>query len=169
VLGDASGLGLAALALVALILLPMEKRRRLLLLAAADAPRLASANVLRRQRARLNLRVTLPCLFWRFATGVLLVCLIGNDPSFDNLWTTHAECVYPDNSAPIPSESRLTNTIPTATSLRPTIPRGVINYEYDLATGRHTRTCSTNTEVAYGYDELGRLRPFNCSSATEPI
>ena len=29
---------------------------------------------------------------------------------------------------------------------------GVINYEYDLATGRHTRTCSTNTEVAYGYD-----------------
>jgi RHS repeat-associated protein len=158
VLGDASGLGLAALALVALILLPTKKRRRLLLLAAVDAPRLASAKVLRRQRARLNLRVTLPCLFWRFATGVLLVCLIGNDPSFDNLWTANAECVYPDNSS---TDARRITTYKydyDGHLTQVNSPEGVINYEYDLATGRHTRTCSTNTEVAYGYDELGRLK-----------
>jgi len=37
-------------------------------------------------------------------------------------------------------------------------PEGVINYGYDLATGRHKLTCSANSEVAYGYDALGRLQ-----------
>ena len=32
------------------------------------------------------------------------------------------------------------------------------SYGYDLATSRHIRTCTANSEVAYGYDELGRLK-----------
>jgi YD repeat-containing protein len=37
-------------------------------------------------------------------------------------------------------------------------PEGVINYGYDLATGRLTSTCTANSELSYGYDALGRLQ-----------
>jgi YD repeat-containing protein len=37
-------------------------------------------------------------------------------------------------------------------------PEGTINYEYDLATGRHTRTFTDNSDTRYMYDELGRLK-----------
>ena len=37
-------------------------------------------------------------------------------------------------------------------------PEGEIHYEYDAVTGRKTRTYSANTDTAYTYDELGRLK-----------
>jgi YD repeat-containing protein len=36
-------------------------------------------------------------------------------------------------------------------------PEGTIHYDYDPATGRHVRTYTDNTDVAYGYDAQGRL------------
>jgi RHS repeat-associated protein len=156
-LGEAAGFSLGALAILALLLLPKEKVSWVLLLLAGEAPRPASSKVFRRQRARLGLRVTRPCHFWRLTTGVLLVCLIGNDPSFDELWIAHAECVYPANSST--DTKRITTYSYDCDRHLSQVnsPEGVINYEYDLATGRHTGTCTTNSYVQYGYDALGRL------------
>src|SRR5256885_9044243 len=39
-------------------------------------------------------RLLLPGLFWRFATFITIICLLGSDPRLD-FWTLHAECVYP--------------------------------------------------------------------------
>jgi RHS repeat-associated protein len=36
-------------------------------------------------------------------------------------------------------------------------PEGTINYEYDPATGQHTRSYTANSDIRYGYDHLGRL------------
>jgi RHS repeat-associated protein len=38
-----------------------------------------------------------------------------------------------------------------------TTPEGTVNYEYDPATGQHTRTYTASNDVHYGYDVLGRL------------
>jgi RHS repeat-associated protein len=157
VLGDAGGLGVAITAFLALLLLPEDRRLRLLEILRCGAARPMSARALRRQRSGIRLRVRLPGLFWRCATAGLLVSLIGNDPALDHVWTARAECVYPSNPS--------TDTVRVTTFAydfegrltQQNTPEGVINYEYDAMTGRHTRTCSTNTEVAYGYDSLGRL------------
>jgi len=37
-------------------------------------------------------------------------------------------------------------------------PEGLISYEYDQATGRLERTYTADTDISYGYDELGRLQ-----------
>jgi hypothetical protein len=37
-------------------------------------------------------------------------------------------------------------------------PEGAINYGYDLATRRHTRTWTSWSDLGYSYDELGRLQ-----------
>src|SRR5262249_11315832 len=37
-------------------------------------------------------------------------------------------------------------------------PEGTLNYAYDPATGRHTRTWTANSDIGYGYDQLGRLQ-----------
>jgi RHS repeat-associated protein len=39
-----------------------------------------------------------------------------------------------------------------------TTPEGTVNYAYDPATGRHTRTYTANSDVSYGYDQLGRVQ-----------
>ena len=38
-----------------------------------------------------------------------------------------------------------------------TSPEGTINFAYDPVTGRKTRTSTANSDIRYGYDELGRL------------
>jgi RHS repeat-associated protein len=41
--------------------------------------------------------------------------------------------------------------------VRVTSPEGIINYSYDVVTGRKTRTYTDNSDIRYGYDQLGRL------------
>jgi RHS repeat-associated protein len=123
--------------------------------------------------ASLPRRLRLPSFGWRFATMITLIALIGCDPSLDGLWTARAACDIPAN--PTLSDDERITTFHYDLEGRLTqqnSPEGVINYEYDLATGRHTRTCSQNSETAYGYDELGRLKTVtvlkrNRSSVTE--
>jgi YD repeat-containing protein len=38
------------------------------------------------------------------------------------------------------------------------LPEGVLNYEYDPVTGQRTRVYSTNSDLRYTYNELGKLR-----------
>src|SRR5437899_5859590 len=91
-------------------------------------------------RVRRNLRLRFPCLFWRYATFWTIICVLGSDPHLD-FWSLQAECVYPPNFS--------TETIRYTTYgydfaghlTQVNCPEGVLNYEYDLATGRHTGTC----------------------------
>jgi RHS repeat-associated protein len=39
-----------------------------------------------------------------------------------------------------------------------TTPEGTVNYVFDPATGRHTETWTTNSDVKYAYDQLGRVQ-----------
>jgi RHS repeat-associated protein len=39
-----------------------------------------------------------------------------------------------------------------------TTPEGTVNYVFDPATGRHTETWTANSDVLYGYDQLGRVQ-----------
>src|SRR4051794_5565142 len=43
-----------------------------------------------------NSRLHLPSLFWRYATGLLIICLLGTDPRLD-FWSARAACEYPTN------------------------------------------------------------------------
>ncbi len=103
-------------------------------------------------------RFRLPSYGWRFATLVTLIALIGCDPSLDGLWTARAACVDPGSTG-----STLTTRITTFSYdlegrlAQVNSPEGYINYEYDLATGQHVRTCTANSESTYEYDALGRL------------
>jgi YD repeat-containing protein len=110
-------------------------------------------------RSRTRLRAwRMPSLFWRFATVVAAVCLIGSDPAWNSLFTARAACDIPAN---LSSETiRITEFAYDAEGRLAQVnsPEGVINYGYDLATGRLIRTCTAKSEVAYGYDELGRLK-----------
>ncbi|PWU19984.1 MAG: hypothetical protein C5B50_05050 [Verrucomicrobia bacterium] len=114
------------------------------------------------QKIRVHPRSSVVKLrFWRFATYWLILSLLGTDPRLD-FWTLHAQsCALPTN--------------PSTDSVRVTYfaydfdghltqvnsPEGVINYGYDLATGRLTSTCTANSYTAYDYDELGRLKHVN--------
>jgi len=42
-------------------------------------------------------------------------------------------------------------------------PEGTLNYGYDPATGQHTRTWTTYSDIGYGYEELGRLETVSVS------
>jgi RHS repeat-associated protein len=103
-------------------------------------------------------RLRLPSLFWRFVTVIIVIALIGSDPSIDYLLSANAQCTVPYN--PSSETTRITEFTYDFDSQLTQInsPEGVINYGYDLATGRHTRTCTKNSELAYAYDELGRLK-----------
>jgi YD repeat-containing protein len=100
----------------------------------------------------------LPAFGWRFASLFTIIALLATDPHFDSLFTAQAACTIPSNSST--ETTRLTEFAydDEVRLAQVNAPEGVINYGYDLATGRHTSTCTTNSEVAYGYDELGRLK-----------
>lgn len=107
-------------------------------------------------------RFRLPSYGWRLVTIITLAALIGSDPRFDALWTARAACTDPGNSNISPTiritefsydvEGRLAQV---------NSPEGYINYNYDLATGRHLGTCTKNSETTYEYDALGRLWKVN--------
>jgi len=90
---------------------------------------------------------------------MIVILLCTDDKLGVAVWNAHADCA---------STSSYSNTETTRTTefscdadghlTRVDSPEGVINYGYDLATGRHTDTCTANSELGYGYDELGRLK-----------
>jgi RHS repeat-associated protein len=90
---------------------------------------------------------------------ILIVALFAGDPKLEILWTARTDCSPPpaNGSSDIIRLTYFSYDFDGHLT-QANYPEGVINYEYDLATGRHTRTCTTNSEVAYGYDELGRLK-----------
>ena len=159
--------GLSALAFLALAMPSIPRRRRdELVFALKEAwTRLDVASDVSRwigwkESPALPRRLRLPSLFWRFATLVTAACLIGNDPTFDRLWTAQASCGdIPVNPNPVSNERITQFSYDIEGRLAQVVsPEGYINYEYDLATGRHTKTCTENSEVEYGYDLLGRLK-----------
>ena len=97
----------------------------------------------------------LPGLGWRALTYALIVALFATD---ERLSVLYADCSYPSN--PSFEATRITQFEYDNDGhlTRVNAPEGVVNYGYDLATGRHNLTCSANSEVAYGYDQLGRLQ-----------
>jgi YD repeat-containing protein len=91
-----------------------------------------------------------------------VICLIGSDPAFDRLWTANAVCTAPPDTGSTLT-TRITNFSYDFEGRLAQInsPEGYINYEYDVATGRHTRTCTASSEFTYQYDALGRLWKVN--------
>jgi len=152
VIGTASGLGAFALAL----LVAFAHRKATFALVGADVRRLKQFS--KRKPSSKGPTLILPPAFWRFTTYALMISLLGSDPRFDGLWTARASCDIPSNPS--------TETVRVTTFgydfdghlIQANYPEGIINYGYDLATGRHISICTTNSEVAYGFDPLGRLK-----------
>jgi RHS repeat-associated protein len=104
-------------------------------------------------------RLYLPSLWNRAVSLLLIVALFASDRNLEKLWTARADCSVP------PANNSNENTRYTYFTYdfdghltQANYPEGAINYEYDLGTGRHTGTCTTNSYVQYGYDQLGRLK-----------
>ena len=148
------------LAMLLLIVAPLFIRRlirqRVLtsILEAWRAQQGAVAADLRRPRRQLPL----PAFGWRFVTVIAIIALLGSDPHFDALLTVRAACPMPLNASTATTRITEFSYDHDGRLAQVNSPEGVINYGYDLATGRHTSTCTTNSEMAYGYDELGRLK-----------
>jgi len=86
----------------------------------------------------------------------VIVCLLGTDPRFD-FFTLHAQCTTPWNpSTPATRITQFSYDFDGRVT-QMNAPEGVINYTYDLPTGRLTGTCTANSQIAYAYDQLGRL------------
>jgi RHS repeat-associated protein len=148
----AGGVSAVPLFLVAALLVPRRKWSELIY-----AVRMACQR--REVETSARRRLHLPCLWWRNITLTVIAALLASDPSLQNLWTARADCANPP-----PYIGNETTRITEFTYdgdghiQQVNSPEGVINYGYDLATGRHTSTCTPNTEVSFGYDELGRLQ-----------
>jgi len=83
--------------------------------------------------------------------------LIGSDPAFNGLWDARAACSIPNNySTPTIRITTFAYDVEGRLA-QVNSPEGVINYDYDLITGRHVGTCTQNSETTYEYDALGRL------------
>jgi len=114
---------------------------------------MTSSHVLTLSRSR---RPYLPSIVWRFVTYGVIVCLLGTDPRFD-FFTLHAQCTTPWNpSTPTTRVTQFSYDFDGRVT-QMNAPEGVINYTYDLPTGRLTGTCTANSQIAYAYDQLGRL------------
>jgi RHS repeat-associated protein len=159
--GETLGSMLAIPLLAFLIaLFPLDKRRLILesmreawLIGVVQLSPTRAEATGRHRRGRLHL----PSLAWRYATVVTIVALVGSDPAYDRLWTAQAECVIPSNSSTETERQTYFGYDFEGRLKQVNCPEGVINYGYDLATGRHISTCTTNAEYQYTYDELGRL------------
>jgi RHS repeat-associated protein len=110
------------------------------------------------RRAASNRRLKMPRLGWRWVTPVVLAALIANEPGVEQLWTAHAGYSYPSNASTATTRYTYFSYDFDGHLVQVNCPEGVINYGYDLATGRHIETNTQNSDVQYGYDELGRLK-----------
>ncbi len=153
--GDWGGMTSLALFGLAFGLIGREKRR--LIIQALRTEREAWAAFGGGAERRMRWRVRSPSLGWKMVSYVLIFALFAAD---DRIWNlaAHADCPIPANSST--STTRITQFVYDNDGHLTQInaPEGVVNYGYDAATGRHTLTCTTNSQVAYGYDQLGRLK-----------
>ena len=89
--------------------------------------------------------------------------LLWSDPNVDKYFIARAAC----GDVPPPIAATETLRVTTLTYnfagrlAQMNSPEGYINYEYSPATGRLTKTCTTNSTVEYDYDSLGRLWKVN--------
>jgi RHS repeat-associated protein len=106
---------------------------------------------------RRTKRLRLPSIFWRAVTLITIGVLIVDDPSWDNWFNARASCDVPSNSSTFTTRS--TNFVYDVDGRLTQVnaPEGVINYTYDLATGRLKSTCTGNSAWDNTYDALGRL------------
>ncbi|HEX7653455.1 MAG TPA: hypothetical protein VF607_08115, partial [Verrucomicrobiae bacterium] len=103
-------------------------------------------------------RLRLPSLIWRFATLITLASLIANEPGMDRLWQAHADTFsYPSNASTTTTRYTSFAYDNDGHLTQVNCPEGVINYAYELATGRLLETNTKNSDVQYSYDALGRL------------
>jgi RHS repeat-associated protein len=157
--------GAMAMSLLALMvaLVPQEKRRQFArcLVQVWQMQRELLVGVQASACSRRRLRM--PSLIWRAASVISLLALLASEPGFDQLWTAHAQCNIPSNAST--PTTRITNFAYDVDGhlTQVNCPEGVINYSYDMATGRLTSTCTANSYVAYGYDALGRLATVTVS------
>src|SRR5262249_16376314 len=130
---------------MAVALTPIEKRRRLItpvLSAVRCLPLILAPGEAWGGGSRIRLR--LPSPFLRIATVVVAMALIVDDPSLDYLFSAKAVCTIPPNFST--ETTRITEMSYDFEGRLSQIntPEGAINYDYDLATGRLTETCTQN-------------------------
>ena len=137
-----------------LISIPPQVKRVLTFFYMRGGWRLSQLNAYNKQR-----RVYLPS-GWLRAVGVCLAIVTATmDPAMRMMNTASAgTCAIPASSTD--DNERVTEFAYDLEGRVEQIncPEGVINYGYDLTTGRHNRTCTANSEAEYDYDELGRLK-----------
>jgi len=139
---------------LAMAIVPAEKRRRFILAVGIEVTRLKSAcRVVAQQR-----RIHMPSHFWRFVSPVTMLAVILSEPGYYEYCTVRADCIFPPN----PSYQNVFVTTLTydvqGNLTQVNSPEGVINYDYDLATGRLIHVCTLNSETEYSYDADGRLQ-----------
>jgi RHS repeat-associated protein len=105
----------------------------------------------------------MPAYGWRTISVVTAFVLLAGDPHWNNFMVAHAACDIPSNAST--ATTRITQFAYDLDGRLTQVnsPEGVINYVYDLAVGRLTSTCTTNSYLSYTYDELGRLKTVNVS------
>jgi RHS repeat-associated protein len=144
---------------MAMAMIPAQKRRRFILAVGDEVTRLKSGCQVATQRRPIGKpRLRMPSIFWRFISPIALLAMILSEPGYYELCTAQAQCYIPNNYST--STVHLTSfTYDVEGNLsQVNSPEGVINYSYDLATGRMTSLCTANSEQDYSYDALGRLQ-----------
>jgi len=144
--------------IMAMAIIPREKRRRLIIALKNDVKAIAifksfGCVVSERRRTRM------PSLFWRIVAVFTMFIVLASQPGYYELCTARADCIYPGNLSSPPTIYVTTFTYDVEGNLtQVNSPEGVINYNYDLATGRLIHVCTINSEIEYGYDADGRLQ-----------
>jgi RHS repeat-associated protein len=114
-------------------------------------------------RDRRTRYVRLPSYFWRTVTLVTLCVLIVDDPAWDNMFAARASCDIPGTDSTLTKRTTNFSYDAEGRLMQVNAPEGVINYTYDLATGRLHSTCTGNSAWDYMYDALGRLHTLHVS------
>jgi RHS repeat-associated protein len=153
-IGHAAPLSAFPLACLGLALLPAEVRRALKLFYLRGGWRWRS------RRGKRRVHMYLSPLWLRAVSLVLMVAVVGTlSPGLDLIPKVRASCAIPSNPTVNDGERTTIFTYDLDGRLtQANTPEGVVNYNYDSTTSRHTSTCTTNSETLYGYDQLGRLK-----------
>jgi RHS repeat-associated protein len=150
----APGMLALLLPMVGLVSFPWRNLRSLV--GAVFLPRFRSSSRRRYIRALRVIRGYYPLPSWIRLISLILIpvlfCTLMN-PGFE-AFATPCTCASNGND-----DVRVTEFTYDADGHVTQIcsPEGAINYEYDSATGRHTRTYTSNNDAEYQYDQLGRL------------
>ncbi len=160
-LGTVTALALFGLALR---LIPAPVRRMLIAFYLRGGWRVSATDpevsILPRRRA-----LRLPCYGLRLLSYVLVFVLFMEQLGIERLQNAVAQGTYANPTTD--DSTRVTQLAYDADGHLTQVnsPEGVVNYGYDLTTGRHTSTYTAisptpgvNSQIGYDYDELGRLK-----------